>query len=394
MVCLLSECAGRNRNCKLILVKYPAARCYNNNDSGDLIMTIFFRAGALILLLSMIAACGGGGGGGSTSGSVTSDDRNTGTGQPDNTNNPPDAGEPPAPPVAADLTTNVFFPVFPGMALYYDDQAEPSQMGEALVNGDERVFPLQHPDERVEYITSTTHEVGLKGIYLRAIEGATPVYLDLMFDTPRRILGNALSYSSSGNANVKITGIAGTYKIPVTLNARLAGNESISIGALPAQPARHIRLDMRLSVDIITRALILMNYPWVEPLLDAIPLDLWFVPGIGIARIQQGEWNIQLTAVDGIPQPHVFSVLRLANVNNIVPLQMSVNGDVLTDPQWQQTIYYRTSGENWLDVQYDSTGSWRARLTRTDLAKGVYAATVRFTQGDVTQDATVSLLIR
>lgn len=350
-------------------------------------MTILYRVGALVLLLSALAACDSGGGGGSTNGTMTADSRNT-------NNNPPTGVEPPPPPVAADLTTNVFFPVFERMALYYDDQPAPAVVGDPIVTGSERVYPLRHPDERIEYITSTTHEVGLKGIYLRAIEGATPVFLELMFDAPRRILGNAQSYGSTGNANLQVSGIGGVSSIPVALNARVVGNEMVNIGSLPPQPARHIRMDMRLSVDIVTRTLILRSYPWVEPLLDAIALDLWFVPGIGIARIQQNEWNIRLVAVEGIPQPHVFSVLRLTRVSDVAPLQMNVNGEALTDPEWQRTIYYRTSGENWLDVKYDGTGSWRARITRTDLTKGVYAATVRFSKGGAVQDTTVSLLIR
>ncbi len=355
-------------------------------------MNTLLRTGALILFVCILAACGGGSSG---SPSSSNGSRGTDTSQPDDTNTDPDDGETEEPPpVAADLTTNVFFPVMDGMALYYDDGETATVLGETIVNGDERVFPLQHPDERVEYITSTTHAVGLKGLYMRAIDGATPVYIDLMFDSARTILGNESSYRSSGDANITITGIAGTYNLPVTLVATRVGNEQVEVAGLPAQPARRIRLDLRLTVDLVTRAFILLTYPWAEPFLDTISLDMWFVPGIGIARIQQGQWQTSLTSREGIPQPHVFSVLRLANVNTITPVQIQLDGEAVTDDSWESTVYYRTTGENWLDVTFDETGSWRARITRTDLTRGVYAATVRFTQGDVVRDATVSLLVR
>lgn len=349
-----------------------------------------FRAGLLILLVALLAACGGGGGS-STSVREAGGANDTPPREVDT-----DPGEEPStPPVlASDLTTNIFFPVFDSAALYYNDDTEASVLGETVVSGDISVYPLVHPDARIEYLTSTPDTVGLKGINLRVIDGITPVYLDLDFNTPRAILGDSTPLQSSGNATVKVTGIVGSYAVPVTLTATRIASEGIEVGEWGSQPSRQIRLDMRLSVSYLERLALLAMYPFLEPLLDAIVLDLWFVPGVGIARIQQGGWESGLTRVDGVPRPHVFSFFRNASVGGVEPQQILLNGEPVTDMDAQVTAYYRTAGADWLDVSFDETGSWRARMTRTDLVRGVYAATVRFTQGEVVQDATISVLVR
>lgn len=356
-------------------------------------MTMLLRTGLLILFVFLLPACGS-----SDSASSSTSDNRSNQAQPDSGSDETDPGSDPDivnPPVAADLTTNVFFPVVDGLALYYDDDTTPAVLGEPDVSTDPQVYPLLHADERIEYITSTTYEVGLSGVYLLMIQSETPVYLDLDFVDVRPILGNGTSYVSGGDAKVKITGLGGPYTIPVTLTAKLNANELLPLpGFSVAQPARKIRLDMRLTVDIVTRLAILFAYPWAEPFLDSIILDLWFVPGVGIAKIQQGEWNTTLDHVTGTDEPLVFSYLRYASPASIDTRQLTYRGEVLTDPDWQRTIYYRTAGVDWLDVSYDETGSWGASITNTSLARGVYAATVRFTKGEQVQDVTVSMMVR
>lgn len=348
-----------------------------------------FRAGLLILLVALLAACGGGGG---SSTSVREADGANDTPREVDT----DPGEEPStPPVlASDLTTNIFFPVFDSAALYYNDDTQASVLGETVVSGDIAVYPLVHPDARIEYLTSTPGTVGLKGINLRVIDGMTPVYLDLDFNASRAILGDSTPLQSTGNATVKITGIAGSYAVPVTLTATRIASADVEVGEWGGQPSRQIRLNMRLSLTYLERIALLAIYPFLEPLLDAIVLDLWFVPGVGIAKIQQGGWVSGLTRIEGVPRPHVFSFFRNASVGGVDPQQMQLNGEPVTDMDAQVTTYYRTAGTGWLDVSFDETGSWRARMTRTDLAPGVHAATVRFTRGEVVQDATISVLVR
>ena len=346
-------------------------------------MINLLRTGALIIFICLLSACSDSS---SSSPDSVTDTRNSET---------PDNEEPSEPtPVINDLTTNVFFPVYDHMLLYYDAGSEPAVLGETQTDGEVRVYPLQHSDERTEYLTSTPGQVGLKGLTLRLIDGVTPVYLDLTFDNVRAILGSDTSYSTRGEANVSITGIAGTYPVPVTLAAQRVDNTLIEVAGWHDQPARQIHLELRLTVNILLRAALLYQYPWAEPLLDAIELDMWFVPGVGIARIQQGNWQSSLSRVEGIPQPHVFDIGQNVAVDSVEPLQMQIDNEVLTDSEWQRTVFYRTSEEDWLDVSFDATGSWRARLTRTDLAQGIHAATVRFTRDGVSQDTTVSMLVR
>lgn len=302
-------------------------------------------------------------------------------------------GETPVPPAPSRPDTHVFFPIIPGMELYFDNEITPTVLGDAEVINSDITWPLEYDDVLSNYFTSTADTVGLKGVRVLLLERAEPVYLNVMFANSRPILGDANSYNTTGSTRVRVTGIPLVFTMPVRLTATLDDNEWVNIAGMAPQPARRIHVNLRLSVSWIERLAILAAYPWLAPAFDPVEFDLWLVPGIGVVGVQQGSLHSQVQAVEGVPEPLVFAIARDANVDNIAPRMLLVNGEPVTDITWDTTVFYRTAASDWLDVQFDSTGSWRARVTRSDLPRGIHAATVRFQQGEVQQDVTVSLMV-
>lgn len=301
---------------------------------------------------------------------------------------PPDPTEPP---LQAVLDTNVFFPIIPGLQLFFDASTVPTVLGAGEVIGDDIAYPLQQSDLLFSYFTSTADHVGVKSVRVLLLEQANPVYLTVSFADSRPILGNANSYSTTGSTRVSVSNL--TFTTHVRVQSTLQGSEWFEIPGLAPQPARHIRVTRQLSVNLPVPLAILANYPWLYPVFEPISFDLWLVPGIGIVKVQQGNLATQVQAVAGVPEPLVFSARRNASIDSIAPQTLLVDGTPVTDISAQPTLYYRTAATDWLDVQFDGTGSWRAYLTRTDLPAGVHAATVRFSEGESVQDVTVSLMI-
>jgi hypothetical protein len=303
---------------------------------------------------------------------------------------PPDPVEPP---LQAVLDTNVFFPIIPGMQLFFDASTVPTVLGAGEVMGDDIAYPLQQSDLLFSYFTSTADLVGLKSVRVLLLEQAEPVFLTVSFAESRPILGDASSYSTTSSTRVQVSNLPFASNFNVRVQSTLQGSEWFEIPGLAPQPARHIRVTQQLSVNILVRLAILANYPWLYPVFEPISFDLWLVPGIGIVKVQQGNLSTQVQAVAGVPEPLVFSASRNASIDSIAPQTLLVDGTPVTDISAQPTLYYRTAATDWLDVQFDGTGSWRAYLTRTDLPAGVHAATVRFSDGESEQDVTVSLMI-
>lgn len=297
------------------------------------------------------------------------------------------------PPAQEALDTNVFFPVIPDMRLYFGASTVPAQVGAAQRMGTDVVYPLQYEDLLSNYFTSTTATVGLKGVRILLLEQATPVYLDVQFASSRPILGDSTSYNTTGTTTVQISTIAGSYTFSVRLTSTLVASEWIAIPGLAPQPARHVRISQQLSVSWLQRQLILLRYPWLAPAFDPVTFDLWLVPGIGVVKAQMAGVASQVQAVAGVPEPLVFSFRRNATIDSIAPQTLLVDGQAVTDLESQPTLHYRTADTNWLDVTFDSTGSWHARITRTNLPRGVHAAIVRFGEGDQARDVTVSLMV-
>lgn len=285
------------------------------------------------------------------------------------------------PPPQAILDTNIFFPIIPGMQLYFDNNPVPTVLGAGQLMGTDLAYPLQHDDILSNYFTSTAATVGLKGIHVLLIDNANPVYLNMVFNESRPILGNATSYDTTGSAVIRVTGVPISLRFPVRLTATLAADEWVNIGGLAPQPARRIQITQRLAVS------------WLAPIFDPVAFSLQLVPGIGVVGVQMGNLSTQVQSLAGVPEPLVFAVLRNGPVDASAPQTLLVDGEAVTDMASAPEIFYRTAATDWLDVAFDETGSWRARITRSDLARGIHAATVRFGTGDQARDVTVSLMV-
>lgn len=297
------------------------------------------------------------------------------------------------PPPQATLDTNIFFPIIPGMQLYFDNNPVPTVLGAGQLMGTDLAYPLQHDDILSNYFTSTAATVGLKGIHVLLIDNANPVYLNMVFNESRPILGNAASYDTTGSAVIRVTGVPISLRFPVRLTATLAADEWVNIGGLAPQPARRIQITQRLAVSWLQRVALLLAYPWLAPIFDPVAFSLQLVPGIGVVGVQMGNLSTQVQSLAGVPEPLVFAVLRNGPVDASAPQTLLVDGEAITDMASAPEIFYRTAATDWLDVAFDETGSWRARITRSDLARGIHAATVRFGTGDQARDVTVSLMV-
>lgn len=300
-----------------------------------------------------------------------------------------DPGEEPVIPLPDTLDTNVFFPVLPGMGWYFDNNPQPFMLGAGQVQGSETIWPLEHGDILRGDFTSTADRVGLKGVNVLLLDQADPVYLDITFNTTRPILGDG-NFNTTGSTRIRASGVPLNIAVPVRLTATLVGNEWVSIPGLGDQPARRIEVTLRLSVDWITRTLILLSYPWLAPAFDPVSFDLLFVAGVGVVGAQMDGMTTQAQGVIAIPAPLVFAT---TSGNLPAGQQLLVNGEPLTSMDWESTIFYRTAEENWLDVRFDSSGSWFADITRANLPKGIHAATVRFSNDVAEHDVTVSVMV-
>ncbi len=300
--------------------------------------------------------------------------------------------EEPEPPLQVNLDDNVFFPIIPGLLLYFDNNPVPTVLGAGQPMGTDLAYPLQHDNLLSNYFTSTAAHVGLKSMHVLVFEHATQqAYLDLVFNDSRPILGDVASYNTTGSAVIRVTGVPIAFRFPVRLTATLAANEWVTIAGLAPQPARRIEISQRLAPPLWQRLAILLAYPWLAPIFDPVTYSLQLVPGIGVVGVQMGNLSTEVRAVAGVPEPMVFAVDRNGSTGSPQPLLVA--GEAVTDMDWTTSIHYRTTGSDWLAVAFDSSGSWRARVTRTDLPTGIYAATVRFSRGEDIRDVTVSLMV-
>ncbi len=390
-------------------------------------MSAFSRIGILLFSVLLVTACGSEDvakapplssshaiqvdNGTSNPGDVTTPEIPPQDGEPvpgnddDQTGNEPippdpvvDPDEPVIPPFVADIDTNIFFPIISTMALYYDENPVPVVLGESEIINGETVYPLEQGDALKEDFTSTASAVGIMGINVKLSRDAAN-FLDMRFANSQPIVGDEAPYHNVIDTNLVMntpSWQAGT-TFPVKLTAKLAANEWISIPGYEPQPARKIHLVAQLDVDSPLQAvrwnLLLWRYPLLRPLANPVPIDLWFVPGIGLVKQQFRNEVSQVQKMEGVPVPLVFAVARNSDTALIPAQALVVEGQIFTDNSWQRGIIYRTKGKDWLDVTFSASGSWQARVIRSDLPKGVYAATVRFIKGTETRDQNVSLMI-
>lgn len=305
---------------------------------------------------------------------------------------PPEVVPPePEPPLQTDLDSNVFFPTVPGMQLFFDNALMPVVLGEGQRLGRDLAYPLQYADILSHSFTSTPAAVGLRAMRVMLLDNEQPVYLDVVFNSSRPVLGNAARFNTVGFASVRLSGLPLVVPLRLRVESRLIGNEWVSLTGMADQPARRIEVTQRIGIPGWQQQILLQVYPWLRPLFSPLRYQLWLSPGVGVVRVEAFGKTLQVNRVAGVEEPLVFAVRRNGNASSWQPLPLV--GESLIDNSWQPVIHYRTQERNWLDVVFDGTGSWQARISRTNLPVSVQAATVRFVRGGEIRDVTVSLMV-
>lgn len=199
---------------------------------------------------------------------------------------PPEVVPPePEPPLQTDLDSNVFFPTVPGMQLFFDNALMPVVLGEGQRLGDDLAYPLQYADILSHSFTSTPAEVGLRAMHVMLLDNEQPVYLDVVFNSSRPVLGNAARLNTVGFASVRLSGLPLVVPLRLRVESRLIGNEWASLTGMADQPARRIEVTQRIGIPGWQQQILLQMYPWLRPLFSPLRYQLWLSPGVGVVRV-------------------------------------------------------------------------------------------------------------
>ena len=305
-----------------------------------------------------------------------------------------------------DLASDVFMPLYASPVWHYDASSTPVTLGSSVMVSGASIRPLVRGSERTEYFKSSAGSVAFAGMKVRLVDGDAPVDVDVVMSAFKDILQNAqinvanAQYKLNSPAAITVLGVPNVPATPVNFSitgtAKSLGNKMIDTAQFGALPAAGINVSIKLGDGSVSWLgfvyLVEAQYPALKPIFDTISTDLWFAPGVGIVQRTEGATTYSMTQAEGVEAPLVFHYGKGTALAAIPAQQIQLDGQVLTDSNWTAQINYRTSAQNWLDVNFDGTGSWRAAITQ-DLPAGLHVAVVRLTQGNVSRDVTVSVLV-
>ncbi len=343
----------------------------------------FIKLISLIVLSISMIACGGGGSSGSDRGS----DRDT-----DNSVETPDTDPQPDSPVV--VSNFAFFPVVRGATWYYSNGDEVTFGANKLVAG-ETIAPLVHSSPgwaAEEYLFSDEGRLYFAGLFLNALDltalGLGEVSGEVAFSLPWRIYTPATDSGSGGILPVVRGAVLTTVPqsqeigLDLTLRSSVSDKEAVYVPQFGDVPS--VRLDLELGILLV----------------GSIHTSIWVSPGLGIVARQNGD-NVPentnpvftLDHVTGLQAPVIF-IFNQGDGLAQTPKQLIWDGSLITDNQWQVSIDYATEESDWLNVEFDSSGTWRASLVGGELPEGLHAATVALTQGNETRELVISVLVQ
>lgn len=336
------------------------------------------RLATLLLLGALIAACGGGG----SPATPTVPDR-------ESDDDDPVVEQPTI--EQESIAGFLFFPMVEGAQWYYDN-GDVVTLGPAKQVAGETIFPMRHSLESwvtEEFFYTRDDELYYGGVYGNIIE--LPVVGQLagefkfnkLWPIYNQLTGAGSAFSCPGSFN-SIPAVPGyeDFPVPMLCLSTTGGSSNrklIDVAQFGPVPA--VRLDLTISL----------------PPLAGLETSIWLSPGLGIVARELGSGgNSQsgtLQKVDGLTAPLTFAY-GLGKGLNQNPVQLQWFGNVVTDNQWQVEIAYATRQKDWLQVEFDSTGSWRASLTGNELPWGLHAALITLSKPGQTREIPVSVLVQ
>ena len=344
----------------------------------------------LVLVLGgLVVACGGGssssGGGGSnnTPDPTSNNDESAG----DVTQDEPEILPPTAQPRA--LQGALFLPVSTAVQWHYDN-GDVVSFGPAKQVAGETIYPMQHSLPGLvteEYFYTKDNVIHFGGLFGNLIELplmgqlAGEFTFNTLWPVYNEATGRGSVYSCPGKFN-SVPAVPGYENFPVPLFCFSAAlnRKLVTVPQLGEVPA--VGLDLNIGI----------------PTLDGLIARLWLSPGIGIVEREVGvggefSQKSTLQRVEGLTAPVIFAFGRGSGLSQN-PQQLRWFGEVITSNQWQASIGYATKETDWLQVEYDATGSWRASLVGDELPWGLHAALVTLENNGQTRDIAVSVLVQ
>ncbi|MCK5791396.1 MAG: hypothetical protein KAH34_11160 [Ketobacter sp.] len=347
----------------------------------------FVKSLLLLAVILGVSACSGGG---TNSSSV---ERNTSTSSENDDGNTDNVPEP-EPPFSALLDGNIYFPVSDQVTWYYSDGDEVMLQTEVMVR-DNSMVSMQHTSAampRQEYFLSDGNVIqygglfaslsGLPGLEGVALEGSVEFHnLRRVYD-PLNDRGQGFTFSALDADLVAPDGevlLVGDYYW-----RSVVGEKSlISTGQMGSVPA--VELQINIDVAITYMGITLQRYPLVVT-------SMWLSPGLGIVARSMGETMVTLDRAEGIQAPVVF-VFDQGDGLVQSPQQLLIDGNPVTDMEPQVAVAYGTRETDWLSVEFDATGSWRASIIGAELPRGIHGAVVQVSRGESRVDVPVSVLV-
>lgn len=303
--------------------------------------------------------------------------------------------DPVPPPDPVDLTDgHLYLPTAEGIRWYYNGGALQAWFDGSTQIAGQPLFNLNYSNGLVDYVLSDDTAIGYGGSRYSLVNAADGITYSMDIKLARAhsiFVTSAQNYS--GQASVSIQPLNIVYAGIFPYNGRVSplGIKNVDAGELGSLPARGMRV--MLNPGGWLGDLLVLRYPQLAELLARRTTDLWFAPGVGIVQRIDGGVTHTLTSVDGIQQPVVFDFAEGSAVVP-APVQIRLNGEVVTDNSWMVQAQYRTTPTGWLTVAFDGTGSWRASLGNLDQPVGLHAATVRMTRGSEQYDVPVIVRVR
>lgn len=350
----------------------------------------------LFTLLVGMAACSGGGTNkdGVERNSSTTEEGGTNTETPPTGEEPeptPEPGPGPESPISVLLDGNLYFPIAEAVTWHYDNGDEVTFTTGEVIQGRTLVSMHHSLDAmpREEYLRVTDNEIEYGGLFaFFAYQGAA-VAGGVEFHSLRRVYDHVLDKGEGRSFLAKTADLVDpdgnvVSEVEYLWSSRIGEKQLIETGQFGLVPA--VELQVNIDLAVTASGIPIQTFPVIET-------SLWLSPGLGIVGRSLLGTTIRLERVDGIQAPVVFALDEGTGLAQ-TPQQVMVDGSAVTDMEADLVVAYGTNEMDWLNLEFDGTGSWRVSLTGAELPVGIHGAVVQMTRNGVRTDIPVSVLVR
>lgn len=347
-----------------------------------------FKAFILLPLILGMMACSGGG----TNSAPVNRNADAGSGTtPEDGGTLPEEGETPTEPQTVLLDGNLYFPLADGVIWHYSNGDQVTFESGRTVQGRD-LIAMKHSSSAMpseEYIQRSDSKVFYGGLYVPvSIPSLGDFEARVEFKTLRTLYDHVADKGENVFVSSKADIVEGTSGVSQEVDydwvSAVVSKSMVDAGQFGSVPAVELQVNIDY-VIVIPNVTVLQRYP-------LLTTTLWLSPGLGIVARKFGDTVIALDRVDGIQKPVVFEFDQ-GNGLSQSPQQLLVDGTVVTDMGVTMVVAYGTEATNWLNLEFDGSGSWRVSITGDELAAGIHGAVVQMTRDGNRVDIPVSVLV-